>query len=219
MADIDKEWDKIRGEIKVIQGTKARQAKDAASGQMSLFPVEEIKGPRNDPNKEAMERIAREKDDAKEKAKTRAAENEDFKDKRQPRSELIQKAEMAKIKADADARDAAKSTRAQSSMISPQGNTTAAGRGTAYAERPDNAYQKMADQQIQDSENRREKLAELKAKNASKSPSGGSGSGSMGTGKMNRDITKNYKKGGSVSSASSRGDGCAQRGKTKGRMV
>jgi hypothetical protein len=31
--------------------------------------------------------------------------------------------------------------------------------------------------------------------------------------------TKKYASGGSVSSASSRGDGCAQRGKTKGRMV
>ena len=30
---------------------------------------------------------------------------------------------------------------------------------------------------------------------------------------------KNYKKGGSVSSASKRADGCAQRGKTKGRMI
>ena len=98
MADIDQEWDKIRGEIKVLQGTKARQAKDAASGQMSLFPVEEIKGPRNDPNKEAMERIAREKDDAKEKAKTKAAENEDFKDKRQPKSDLIRQAELEKMK-------------------------------------------------------------------------------------------------------------------------
>jgi hypothetical protein len=31
--------------------------------------------------------------------------------------------------------------------------------------------------------------------------------------------TKGMKKGGKVSSASSRADGCAQRGKTKGRMV
>lgn len=31
--------------------------------------------------------------------------------------------------------------------------------------------------------------------------------------------TSSYKSGGSVSSASKRGDGCAQRGKTKGRMV
>lgn len=115
-------------------------------------------------------------EEAKEKAKARAAENEDFKDKRQPRSELIQKAEMAKIKADADARDAAKTARAQSSMISPQGNTTAAGRGSAY------------------------------------------GSGSAGGDK--KALKPAYKKGGSVkSSASSRGDGCAQRGKTKGRMV
>jgi hypothetical protein len=30
---------------------------------------------------------------------------------------------------------------------------------------------------------------------------------------------KTYAKGGSVSSASSRGDGCAQRGKTKGRFI
>ena len=41
------------------------------------------------------------------------------------------------------------------------------------------------------------------------------GSGSIGTGKMNRDITKNYKKGGKVSSASKRADGCAIRGKTR----
>ena len=33
------------------------------------------------------------------------------------------------------------------------------------------------------------------------------------------EMGKPFKKGGSVSSASSRADGCAQRGKTKGRMV
>ena len=49
-----------------------------------------------------------------------------------------------------------------------------------------------------------------------KKPSGG---GSTGIGKMSRDITKNYKKGGSISSASSRADGCAVKGKTKGRFV
>ena len=50
-------------------------------------------------------------------------------------------------------------------------------------------------------------------------PSGGS-SGSMGMNKLSsRDLTKNYKAGGKVSSASKRADGCAQRGKTKGRMV
>lgn len=44
---------------------------------------------------------------------------------------------------------------------------------------------------------------------------GGGGGGGMGTGKMNRDITKNYKKGGAVKSASARADGCCIRGKTK----
>ena len=42
-----------------------------------------------------------------------------------------------------------------------------------------------------------------------------------GTGAMpksNRDLLRNYKKGGKVSSASSRSDGIAQRGKTKGKM-
>ena len=50
-------------------------------------------------------------------------------------------------------------------------------------------------------------------------PSGGGASGGMGTGKMNRDISKLMKKGGKVSSASSRADGCAVKGKTKGRFV
>jgi hypothetical protein len=43
--------------------------------------------------------------------------------------------------------------------------------------------------------------------------SGGGGGGAMP--KSNRDITKNYKKGGKVSSASKRADGCAIRGKTR----
>jgi hypothetical protein len=44
---------------------------------------------------------------------------------------------------------------------------------------------------------------------------GGVGGGGMGTGKMSRDITKNYSKGGKVKSASARADGCAIRGKTR----
>ena len=43
-------------------------------------------------------------------------------------------------------------------------------------------------------------------------PSGGGGGGVP---KINRDITKNMKSGGKVSSASKRADGCAIRGKTK----
>jgi hypothetical protein len=50
-----------------------------------------------------------------------------------------------------------------------------------------------------------------------KSKRGGGGGGAMP--KSNRDITKNMKSGGKVSSASKRADGCAMRGKTKGRMV
>jgi len=46
-----------------------------------------------------------------------------------------------------------------------------------------------------------------------KSKSGGGGGG--GIPKSNRDLTKNYKAGGKVSSASKRADGCAVRGKTK----
>jgi hypothetical protein len=68
----------------------------------------------------------------------------------------------------------------QASMISPKGNTTAAGRGST----------------------------------------GGGGGGGMGNTKLsNRDLTKAYKKGGKVSSASKRADGCAIKGKTRGRMV
>jgi hypothetical protein len=49
---------------------------------------------------------------------------------------------------------------------------------------------------------------------------GGGGGGGMGGNKLsNRDLTKAYKKGGSVSSASKRADGCAVKGKTKGRIV
>jgi hypothetical protein len=47
-------------------------------------------------------------------------------------------------------------------------------------------------------------------------PSGGGG-GAMP--KSNRDLTRNYKAGGKVSSASKRADGCAIKGKTKGRMI
>jgi hypothetical protein len=46
---------------------------------------------------------------------------------------------------------------------------------------------------------------------------GGGGGGGMP--KLNRDLTKNFKAGGKVKSASARADGCATKGKTKGRMV
>ena len=50
----------------------------------------------------------------------------------------------------------------------------------------------------------------------SKPRGGGGGGGSIGgMPKMNRDITKNYKKGGTVKSASARADGCCIKGKTR----
>jgi hypothetical protein len=50
-------------------------------------------------------------------------------------------------------------------------------------------------------------------------PKGGGGGGMGGNKLSNRDLTKAYKTGGKVSSASKRADGCCVKGKTKGRMV
>jgi hypothetical protein len=50
-------------------------------------------------------------------------------------------------------------------------------------------------------------------------PKSGGGGGGGGMPKMNRDITKNYKKGGNVATASKRADGCCIKGKTRGRIV
>ena len=95
-----------------------------------------------------------EKDMSKQdKARARKAENEEFKDKRQPKSDLIRQAEL-------------------------------------------------------------EKMKEILNK-----PKVSGGGGGMGTGKMNRDISKNMKAGGKVSSASKRADGCATKGKTRGKIV
>jgi hypothetical protein len=94
-----------------------------------------------------MGKKAGEAHEAKEKARTRAIENEDFKDKRQPKSDLIRQAELDKMK------------------------------------------------------------------EILKMPKSGGGGGAMP--KSNRDLTKNYKAGGKVSSASKRADGCAIRGKTR----
>ena len=49
--------------------------------------------------------------------------------------------------------------------------------------------------------------------------SGGGGGGGMGSNKLNRDVFKTMKKGGTVKSASARADGCCIKGKTKGRML
>ena len=49
--------------------------------------------------------------------------------------------------------------------------------------------------------------------------SGGGGDFGSGIQKMNKDIKRNYKSGGTVSSASKRADGCAVKGKTKGKVL
>lgn len=57
---------------------------------------------------------------------------------------------------------------------------------------------------------------EYKKYPASTRPAGGGGGGGGMGGKLsNRDLTKAYKKGGKVKSASSRADGCCVRGKTR----
>lgn len=49
---------------------------------------------------------------------------------------------------------------------------------------------------------------------------GGLGAGGIDLeGRMGKGLRKNYKSGGSVKSASSRADGCAIKGKTKGRII
>lgn len=152
-AALDKEWDNVRGNIKVNQALSKQKSKDLDAKQDSLFRDET----RDNPNRAEMERRAVRDQDARtaekaEKARTKAAENEEYKDKRTPKSDLIRQAELEKMK---------------------------------------------------------------EILNKPKTSGSGGGSGGMGTGKMNRDITKNYKKGGKVSSASSRADGCAIRGKTR----
>jgi len=79
-------------------------------------------------NEEGMKKAAAKKAEKEEaakeaKEKSKKAQDEYFKDQRTPKSPLIAKAELEKMKA---------ITGSQASMISPSGNTTAAGRGTAY---------------------------------------------------------------------------------------
>jgi hypothetical protein len=79
-------------------------------------------------NEEGMKKAAAKKAEKEEaikeaKEKNKKTQDEYFKDQRTPKSPLIAKAELEKMKA---------ITGSQASMISPQGNTTAAGRGAAY---------------------------------------------------------------------------------------
>jgi hypothetical protein len=60
-----------------------------------------------------------------------------------------------------------------------------------------------------------EDLTNKKGTNLNKEAARGGGGGGGGIPKLNRDLTKNMKSGGKVSSASKRADGCAIRGKTR----
>ena len=65
-----------------------------------------------------------------------------------------------------------------------------------------------------------EKYSDVVSRNTPKSGGGGGGfSGHMADPSAVKSLVPNYKKGGKVSSASSRADGIAQRGKTRGMML
>lgn len=64
-------------------------------------------------------------------------------------------------------------------------------------------------------EERARRIAENEYKRIPGNTRAGGGGGGMGTGKMNRDISKLMKSGGKVKSASARADGCCIRGKTR----
>ena len=113
-------------------------------------------------------------DEARKKAREFVSSDPEYAKKLEKREEA--KRQDAEMREKVKEMAAKKAALAQSSMLSPQGNTTAAGRGET-------------------------------------SKGGGSGGGGMP--KLNRDITKNMKSGGKVSSASKRADGCAIRGKTR----
>jgi hypothetical protein len=112
-------------------------------------------------------------DEARKKAREFVSSDPEYAKKLEKREEAKRQDEAMREKVKEMA--AKKAALAQSSMISPSGNTTAAGRG--------------------------------------ETSKGGGGGGAMP--KSNRDLTKNYKSGGKVSSASKRADGCAIRGKTR----
>lgn len=87
----------------------------------------------------------------------------------------------------------------------------------AKAEQARAEISKMAEEHRAKAEAERPRTYAERLQDMGRLPKGGGGGGGMP--KSNRDITKNYKSGGKVSSASKRADGCAMRGKTKGRMV
>ena len=68
-------------------------------------------------------------------------------------------------------------------------------------------------------EQKAEKFEKAKEKSSSRGGGGGGGGGVLPLDKMLKMNKMNYKAGGKVSSASKRADGCAIKGKTRGRML
>ena len=137
--DIQSFMDKRSPESKAAAEQREKDYKEGRAKSMEEF-------------KSNMQKISEAHDVKMEKARTRAIENENFKDKRQPKSDLIRQAELDKMKEILD------------------------------------------------------------------KPKGGGGGGA-GIPKVGPKRSLDMKSGGKVSSASKRADGCAIKGKTKGRMV
>ena len=81
----------------------------------------------------------------------------------------------------------------------------------------DRTAKEVAAKNANDTAGYKEAEAENKREKAASRTRGGGGG--IPLDKMDKMKKMNYKAGGKVKSASSRADGCAQRGKTKGRMV
>ena len=87
----------------------------------------------------------------------------------------------------------------------------------AKSDRAKAEVNKMAEETRAKAEAERPRTYAERLQDMGRLPKGGGGGG--GISKLNRDITKSYKGGGSVSTASKRADGCCIKGKTKGKMV
>ena len=81
------------------------------------------------------------------------------------------------------------------------------------------AFEEMAKSDAERAERRAARGAASSLDEFNAKTSKGGGGGGSGTPKVGAKRTPEFKKGGKVSSASSRADGCAVKGKTKGRMV
>jgi hypothetical protein len=83
------------------------------------------------------------------------------------------------------------------------------------ADRAKAEISRMAEEQRAKVESERPRTYTERLQDMGRLPKSGGGSGGGGMPKLNRDITKNYKKGGAVKSASARADGCCIKGKTR----